>query len=385
MKSKALKKKIIILVDYFIPGFKAGGPIQSIQNFCLLLKDTFEISVITRDQDLGSTRPYPNIKSDEWNYNEDLKCNIFYCSEDKRKFEDIKYLIINQRYDYLYLNSLYSTVFTIPVLKLLYSNQIKGKIVLAPRGELNPGAKKIKRIKKSLYLRALKILGIPSKLTWHATNQMESKFISDTFGKKIEIKVASNIPQQSQKEWKEIIKEPGEVKLVTISRISKIKNIDFFLAQLANTEGNVTFDIVGPQEDNVYWSLCEEKINKLATNIKVRYLGEIENKDIPNLLKEYHFFISPTKGENFGHSIFEAMIGGKPVLISNKTPWVDLFEKRIGWDLSLDEFQKWKQVIEEMVSMPQDRYSEMSMSSWGFAKVYKQSTDIIKETKFLFE
>lgn len=378
------KKKILILVDYFIPGFMAGGPIQSIQNFCLLLKDKYDISIITRDTDLGSDVPYENIHSDKWNYNENLKCKIYYCSKKNRDFNSIKKLIIDESFDYLYLNSLYSPVFTIAALRMLFSNQINGKVILAPRGELNPEAKKIKLLKKTLFIIVLKISRVARKLIWQATSQNEANFIKATFGKHVDIRIASNIPKQIQNDWRLLKKKSKEVKFVSISRISRIKNIDFFLKCLIKIEGKVTFDIVGPIEDKLYWSLCEEQIKNLPNLIKVNYLAEINNDQISKLLDQYHFFVSPSKGENFGHSIFEALIVGKPVLISDRTPWRDLINKNLGWDIPLEDKKKWEESIQIAVDMTSNEYEKWSKSSWSFAKIFMKSSVLVQANENVF-
>ena len=44
----------------------------------------------------------------------------------------------------------------------------------------------------------------------------------------------------------------------------------------------------------------------------------------------------PTTHENFGHAVVEAWAHGRPVLLSDQTPWRGLAELDLGWDLQLD-------------------------------------------------
>ena len=52
------KKKILLFTDWYEPGYKAGGPIQSTRNFVVAMHELYSISVITSDTDLGETKPY---------------------------------------------------------------------------------------------------------------------------------------------------------------------------------------------------------------------------------------------------------------------------------------------------------------------------------------
>lgn len=378
------KKRILILVDYFIPGFMAGGPIQSIQNLCLFLKDEFDISIITRDTDLGSEISYKNIQSDEWNFNETLNCKIYYCSKKKQGYSFIRKLIANESFDYLYLNSLYSPSFTITALRLLYTNQINGKVILAPRGELNPGAMQIKFLKKRVFIFLLNFTGLPNKIIWNATNKIEKELIKQFLGNNSTTKILSNIPKQFQSDWIPLEKEEGQTKFVFLSRISQMKNLEFLLETLLEIKTSINLDIYGPLEDKRYWQNCQKIIAKLPTNVEVNYKGQIPASEVSSVLAMYHFFILPTLGENFGHAIFESLLQGKPILISQNTPWINLAEKKIGWDLSLDKIEEWRSILSSCCEMSFAEYKEWSQNSWQFACDYKNSTTLKKQALNLF-
>ena len=54
------------MVDWYAPGFKAGGPIRSAVNFADQLENDLDIFVLTTDRDLGDTQAYPGILADQW-------------------------------------------------------------------------------------------------------------------------------------------------------------------------------------------------------------------------------------------------------------------------------------------------------------------------------
>ena len=59
-------QKLLILTDWFTPAYKAGGPVRSIENLARLLKDDFEIFILTGDRDLGDRHPFEGITPDAW-------------------------------------------------------------------------------------------------------------------------------------------------------------------------------------------------------------------------------------------------------------------------------------------------------------------------------
>jgi glycosyltransferase involved in cell wall biosynthesis len=90
-------------------------------------------------------------------------------------------------------------------------------------------------------------------------------------------------------------------------------------------------------------------------------------------MHRYHLFVLPTLGENYGHVIYEALSAGDPVLISDQTPWRNLIEMKAGWDLSLNEKNKFKAAIREAGSWNQEEYDEWSKNA---AKLAETSVDI---------
>ena len=78
------KKKIVVLIDWYLPGYKAGGPIQSVANIVARLKGDFDFAIITDDTDANETKPYPNIKSNEWNVLAD-GTRVYYFSQQEKK------------------------------------------------------------------------------------------------------------------------------------------------------------------------------------------------------------------------------------------------------------------------------------------------------------
>ena len=58
--------KILITCDYYLPGWKAGGPIRSLSALVEYLGDEFQFKVITRDRDFGDSKPYAGVEINKW-------------------------------------------------------------------------------------------------------------------------------------------------------------------------------------------------------------------------------------------------------------------------------------------------------------------------------
>ena len=61
------KSKILIITDHYLPGYKAGGPIVSIQGIVDIVKEIANIIIITKDRDFGDLNQYPSVNIDKYN------------------------------------------------------------------------------------------------------------------------------------------------------------------------------------------------------------------------------------------------------------------------------------------------------------------------------
>ena len=77
-----------------------------------------------------------------------------------------------------------------------------------------------------------------------------------------------------------------------------------------------------------------------------------------SLYQNYDVMYLPTQGENFGHAILESFMNSRPVIISNKTPWLNLEKENVGWDLSLDE-RNFSTIIDKAADMDSHDYQMM--------------------------
>jgi len=375
--------KILLFSDWYEPGFKGGGPIRSAVNFVREMCSDYDIYIFTADRDLGDAKPYVDIERDKWIRKESI--HVFYASPQWLSWRNIKSLTQTIAPDFIYLNSMYSRYFTIYPLLLHRLGMISSQIILAPRGMLQEGAIQYKTGKKKLFLRILKSIQALKNITGHATDEQEKKDMSFYLPGIRSIKVIPNF-SASIPPYAAAVKQRYGVNLVFISRISTIKNLIFLLDVLGrvNSSAAVNLTIRGSIEDENYWADCKMLINKLPGNIQVRYDGVIENEKVCSLIQQHHLFVLPTFGENFGHAIFEALAAGRPVLISDRTPWRGLERQHAGWDLPLDDPGAFIHVIENIAQMDNNAFEQWTRGAWEYAKAYSAHATLREQYKELF-
>ncbi len=135
-------------------------------------------------------------------------------------------------------------------------------ILLAPRGMLGEGALKLKSNKKRVFIQLSKLLSLHKNVFWHATSAQEKKEIELVFGNAIFINEVPNLQYNVNKsaDFVSSYKEQNVLKLFFLSRISEKKNLLFALETLNKMnlmEGLIEFYIIGPIEDESYWTKCK--------------------------------------------------------------------------------------------------------------------------------
>jgi glycosyltransferase involved in cell wall biosynthesis len=376
------KKNILILCDWFLPGYLAGGPIQSIANLTQELSDEFNFKIITTDRDFKSDKAYENITLNEWTNFENR--TVFYVSPENLNEPFLLALIKNTPHDVIYLNSLFSKHFTINVLKWKAKHKINSTIILAPRGMFSNGALAIKPLKKKLFFSYANFLKLFNTICFQATTKQEASEIKQRMGNNVLIKEVSNLPHVIN-EIETIEKNINEVRLFSISRISSIKNINYAIQILKEIKTlNITFDIYGPIEDEAYWETCLENSKTLPNNIRFNYKGIVHPNQIGFTISKYHALFLPTQNENFGHIIVETLQYGRPVIISNQTPWQNLENESVGFDISLTNKQKFIEAIEKLSELNQDEFNTITTKCVSYINAKLNLEDIKKQYIKLF-
>ncbi|MGY6214051.1 glycosyltransferase [Methylolobus aquaticus] len=318
--------------------------------------------VVTSDRDVGDSVPYVGVDVSVWSSVGNAR--VLYMGPGCKRLGVVAGIIYGapRRYEVLYLNSVFDPVFSVlplVVRRLRVRDAIP--VVVAPRGEFSPGAIALKPFKKRIFLYFASRVGLFRGVTWHASGICESEDIRRVIGQAEKVVIAENIataiaggdvrPHRASA-------NSGPLKIVFLSRVSRKKNLDFALGVLSKLSIAVEMNIYGPAEDQSYFAECLEMTKVMPIHVKVFWRGAIRHEDVPGVLENHDLFFLPTKGENYGHVVAEALLAGTPVLLSDATPWRNLTASGVGWDLPLSDERSFVECIEACARLSREDYFE---------------------------
>jgi glycosyltransferase involved in cell wall biosynthesis len=378
---------VLVFVRYYLPGFKAGGPVRSIDNLVGHLGDEFDFHVVTSDRDLGDVAAYPGVAADA--RAKVGKATVTYLSPRDQSFSGICHLLRATPHDVVYLNSFFDPVFSaVPLLLRRFGLTPHKPYLVAPRGEFSPGALALKAWKKRLYLWGVQAGGLFRNVGWQASSEYEAAEIVHAFDVNPDrIYIAPNPTPSGSDQCRTIAsvhRDPGmPLRIVFLSRIAPKKNLSFALRVIAQVHEPVVFDIYGPVADEEYWQRCRAVIGSFPSHVQVNYRGAVPPDRVREIMSGHDLFFLPTLGENFGHVIAEALSAGTPVLIADTTPWRDLEAAGVGWDLRLDEEQSFLRCIEHCARLGAEEYEAWRASIRRFAAARLRDPEVIKANRTL--
>jgi glycosyltransferase involved in cell wall biosynthesis len=382
------KKVIAVLYEYFYPGFRAGGPIQSLVNMVQTLQHEYDFKIITTAYDLNSTAAYSNVQLDAWNavsLSEGLApVKIWYASTPSIGFGQMQEILQQAAADIVFINGLYTKSFAWPLLLKKMGKLGKSRIIVSPRGMLQKGALDVKPLKKKLFLQAFKTAGLFRNVSWHATTDDEKDDILQKIGQKAKIIVAANIPKKPVTEISIPEKKEKELKLVYLSIITQKKNLLQLIAALHKVQHRISLDIYGPIKEASYWQLCQEKMIGLPANISIIYKADLQPYLVQSTIQQYHALALLTHGENFGHALYESLSAGRPIITSHFTPWLNLEAKQAGWNCPLEDDGRIAVLLQQIAELDQVAFNKFCNGAWKEAKSYYSSSDFIHNYSKLF-
>jgi glycosyltransferase involved in cell wall biosynthesis len=356
--------RILAFLDWYLPGYKAGGPVRTVANMVAQLAGELDFWIATRDRDLGDVRPYQGVRRGTWAHVDGAR--VLYLGPRDVGLRGIARVCRSTPHDAVYLNSFFSRLTVAYLLARRVSAVPRVPVVLAPRGELAPAALGLRARRKRLYLRAAARLGLLRGLRWQASAEHERADIEAILRERSALRDAADVviaPDLVAKGLAErgarSPKIAGRARFLFLSRISPMKNLHTAIRLVGGLRGDVSLHVHGPVSDPAYWAECERERERLPSNVAYQYRGVASPDDVVAVMRRYDFFLLPTLGENFGHVVAEALGAGTPAVLSERTSWSWIAERNAGWCVPLGDEARWLEVLQGCVDMGPERHAAM--------------------------
>jgi glycosyltransferase involved in cell wall biosynthesis len=272
------------------------------------------------------------------------------------------------------------------LIKVFYiAKKLKKKIIISPIGALEPWSLNQKKLKKKIawYFYQKKILDNADII--HATSDIEAKNIEDNKVKS-KIKVIAHGLTIDNK-FNPVIKKNKKKIILFFSRVHSKKGLIELISIWKNLKSNNDWQlhIYGPISDKFYFNkmINEIKYNKLEKSIF--YLESVFNHEKKmDIYKKADGFILPSKSENFGISIGEAMSCALPVLTTLQTPWKIIQQYNAGYIFNFSKKEIQLNLNKFMTLSDEDRY-KMGVNALNLIKEKFESKKIFNLYEDLYK
>ena len=135
------KKKILIILGAYLPGYKVGGPGVSVANLVEALGDEYDFRIMCADHDLGEKEPYKDINTYTWtSVGKALVCYV-------PKFTTKETVARCREADVVYLCGCFND-YARQVLRAKSKRKFNAPVIIASMGLFDPGAYRISGLKK---------------------------------------------------------------------------------------------------------------------------------------------------------------------------------------------------------------------------------------------
>ncbi len=366
-------RKIFICIPWFTPAFRGGGPIQSVFNLVERMQGLYDFFIFTADSDLDGS-PLQEITSNAWiPFNKTTR--VFYSVKKQRTkilLKEIKSIMP----DKIFVIGVFDWAFNI--FPVLFSPV---PVIISARGMLHKAGLAYKPLKKKIFLSLFKFLRLNVKHSFHATDEYEAGEIRNAIGANTRVFVAGNFPRKLP--FIQRPKQEGVLKMITIALVGPMKNHLVVIQSLKYVKTNVAYHIYGPIKEPGYWEACLQEKDAIAPNASLVYHGELNPGKVPQTLAEADLFIMPSRTENFGHSIIEALLSGVPVITSSHVPWLQLEKEQAGINVEAEPL-KLADAIDRFARMDNSTFQRWKQGARSYAEAHIHIPELMNQYHLIF-
>lgn len=206
--------------------------------------------------------------------------------------------------------------------------------LISPHGMLYPHALDVKSFLKKMTFFLFQWTDLEKAKCLHATSYAEMIHIRK-LGLKMPIAIIPNALDVDV--WTMENRFPNDFvinkkRIGFVGRFHPIKNIDVLIkawAKIENKYPDVELYLIGDGE--LQYRIQLESLVKKYRLKNVIFTGFKEGYELQALIQQLTYLVLPSKSENFGMVVPEALSYGVPVIASKGTPWENLIRYKCGW------------------------------------------------------
>jgi glycosyltransferase involved in cell wall biosynthesis len=302
--------RLLHVVPTYLPAWRHGGPILAVHGLCrALVERGHEVTVLTTDVHAGGRLDVPlgepvRIDGVEVRYFPVRWPRRLYRSPALRRAART----LMSRFDLLHLHS----VFLWPTSAAARAAERAGvPYVVSPRGMLVPDLiARRGRWRKRAWMLLAERRTLARAAALHATSELEADEAARLGLHLPPVFVVPNgvdIPPADAE-------TPREPFLLFLGRVSWKKGLDRLIPALAHCRG-VELKIAGNDEEGLRPEL-ERRAGETGVAGRVAFLGLVAGEEKASLLRRAAILVLPSRSENFGNVVLEAMAAGCPVAVT---------------------------------------------------------------------
>jgi len=230
------------------------------------------------------------------------------------------------------------------LISLIWAKRTGKPVIIQPHGTLFPDTLAISATKKRIALNTYEGYNIKKAACIITTSENEKNAIKSLFKQKrvevikclfdVPVLVSENIVQSILNKYR-IQKENYWLYL---GRIHPKKGIDLLIEAYKLLEERIPLVLVGPNEVPKYFKSIKKTIDDCGLSNEIKFFSEVPEIEKFALMRGAKAFILPTRSENFGTVVAEALGQQCPVICTKGAPWQTLETYKCGWwpDISID-------------------------------------------------
>jgi glycosyltransferase involved in cell wall biosynthesis len=329
------KPKVLIVYHTYLPSEFAMGPVSAIRHLIQCMGQDYEITLLTLNHDfISGERLFAN---DHHVVSTD-RAIIEYLPRGIAGLR-ILWRRLREPHDVLEIHSGFDRYLAIPALALTRMGVVNGRRAFhSPHGIFLPIDMSRGALKKRLYCALADIVHLYRNVVHLASSPGETADIRRWHRRPqriiemphfVDAHAGTHTVPQRQK-------SAQTLKIAFVGRIALQKNFLFAIEVVRALGMKSEMDVFG-EADPDYQPACEAALMAGKGLCEITLYGHVPQKTLLDILPNYDVLLHPTLGENFGYSIIEALSLGLPVLLSDKSPWLDVEAFHAGWIIPVSD------------------------------------------------